>query len=111
MNTALWTSNAGDGYPQQRLSFTDVVDFSKLHSGFVVDPNVQTFVPSIINFSDCKFQDTVVSATMQGSSMLVGVQPEECDDGGKFIFAYYGLAISVIGPVGDKLDPWQAGVN
>jgi hypothetical protein len=52
-----------------------------------------------------------VTANMQGSSMLVGIQPEECDDGGKFIFAYYGLAISVIGPVGDKLDPWQAGVN
>jgi hypothetical protein len=122
MNTALWTSNAGDGYPQQRLSFTDVVDFSKLHSGFVVDPNVQTFVPSSATLSSgngvtvdsggtCKFYDTVVSASMQGSSMLVGVQPEECDDGGKFIFAYYGLAISVIGPVGDKLDPWQAGVN
>lgn len=111
MSTALWTSNAGDGYPQQRLFFTDVVDFSKLHSGFVVDPNVQTFVPYSINSSACKFQDTVVSASMQGSSMLVGVQPEECDDGGKFIFAYYGLAISVIGPVGDKLDPWQAGVN
>jgi hypothetical protein len=122
MNTALWTSNAGDGYPQQRLSFTDVVDFSKLHSGFVVDPNIQTFVPSSATLSSgngvtvdsggtCKFYDTVVSASMQGSSMLVGVQPEECDDGGKFIFAYYGLAISVIGPVGDKVDPWQAGVN
>lgn len=122
VNTALWTSNAGDGYPQQRLSFTDVVDFSKLHSGFVVDPNIQTFVPSSATLSNgngvtvdsggtCKFYDTVVSANMQGSSMLVGVQPEECDDSGKFIFAYYGLAISVTGPVGDKLDPWQAGLN
>jgi hypothetical protein len=122
VNTALWTSNAGDGYPQQRLSFGDTIDFSKLHSGFVVDPNIQTFVPSRATLSGgngvtvdsggtCKFYDTVVGASMQGSSMLVGVQPEECDDGGKFIFAYYGLAISVTGPVGDKLDPWQPGLN
>jgi hypothetical protein len=121
VTTALWTSNAGDGYPQQRLSFTDVIDFSKLHSGFAVDPNIQTFVPSSASLSSdpvvvgaggsCKFYDTVVDASLQGSSMFIGVQPEECDDGGKFIFAYYGLAISVTGPVGDKLDPWLGGLN
>lgn len=122
VTTALWTSNAGDGYPQERLSFADNIDFSKLHSGFAVDPNIQTFVASSATLSSgngvtvdsggtCKFYDTVVSASLQGSSMLVGVQPEECDDSGKFIFAYYGLSISVTGPVGEKLDPWQSGLN
>lgn len=122
VSTALWTSNAGDGYPQERFSFTDTIDFSKLHSGFAVDPNIQTFVPSSATLSSgngvfvdsggtCKFYDTVVTATMQGSTMLLGVQPEECDDSGKFIFAYYGLSISVTGPVGEKLDPWQNGLN
>jgi hypothetical protein len=122
VTTALWTSNAGDGYPPERISLTDAIDFSRLHSGFVVDPNLQTFVASSATLSsgdgvsvgsggNCKFYDTVVSASMQGSSMLVGVQPEECDDSGKFIFAYYGLAISVSGPVGNKLDPWQSGLN
>lgn len=122
VTTALWTSNAGDGYPQERFSFTDTIDFSKLHSGFAVDPNIQTFVASSATLSSgngvfvdsggtCKFYDTVVTATMQGSAMLLGVQPEECDDSGKFIFAYYGLSISVTGPVGNKLDPWQSGLN
>lgn len=118
--SALWTSNAGDGYPPQRISFSDAIDFSKLHSGFAVDPNIQTFVAASARLSSglvvdsggsCKFYDTVVSASMQGNSMLVGVQPEECDDYGKFIFAYYGLAISVTGPAGDKLEPWQSGLN
>lgn len=122
VTTALWDSNAGDGYPQQRISFTDVLDFSKLHLGFAVDDTIQTFVAgsptlssgdgiSVGSGGSCKFSDTVLGANMQGSSMLIGVQPAECDDGGKFIFAYYGLSISVTGPAGDRLDPWQSGLN
>src|SRR5215467_926858 len=79
VTTALWTSNAGDGYPPQRLSFVDAIDFGKLHSGFAVDPDIQTFVPSSASLSpdfgfgggSCKFDDTVVTASMQGSSMFI----------------------------------------
>jgi hypothetical protein len=113
----IWSSNVGDGYPQNRLFFSDSIDLSKMRTGFTLDDNIQTLVlgyPSVdsgINSGSCKYFDTNVSASMQGSNLLVGVQPAECDEYGKFIFAYYGLVISVTGPKGDKLNPWQDGLQ
>jgi hypothetical protein len=119
--TPIWTSNAGDGYPPNRMSFSDSVDFSQLRAGFAIDPNIQTFVGkyapdlglSIIvgDGGSCKYFDVQVSANMQGSKLGVGVQPAECDNSGKFIYAYYGVEVSVIGPKGDLLDPWPNGLQ
>jgi hypothetical protein len=39
------------------------------------------------------------------------VQPAECDNSGKFIYAYYGLQLSVTGPKGDLLDPWPGNLQ
>ena len=122
VDTQIWSSNVGDGYPQQRISFSDWIDFSKLHPGYQLDDTAQTFVVSGPTLSSgfnidvnaeasCKYSDTVLGASMQGSSLGIGVQPAECNDGGKFIFAYYGLGLSVTGPAGDKLDVWQSGLN
>jgi len=119
---AIWTSNAGDGYPPNRLSYSDQIDFSKLRSGFSLDDTAQTLVLAAPNLSSgngitvdsggtCKYYDTVASASMQGSTLAVGVQPAECDDSGKFIYAYYGLVLSVTGPKGDKLSPWPDGLQ
>jgi len=113
----IWSSNVGDGYPQNRLFFSDSIDLSNMRPGFSLDDNIQTLVlgyPSVdsgINSGSCKYFDTNVSASMQGSSLLVGVQPAECDEYGKFIFAYYGLVLSITGPKGDKLNPWQDGLQ
>jgi hypothetical protein len=120
--TTIWTSNAGDGYPPNRLSFSDSIDFSQLRAGFAIDPNVQTFVgkytPNLSSSSvivgdggNCKYFDVQVGANMQGSKLGVGVQPAECDDSGKFIYAYYGVEVSVIGPKGNLLDPWPNGLQ
>jgi hypothetical protein len=102
----IWTSNAGDGYPPNRLSYSDQIDFSKLRPGFTLDDTAQTLVLgsqylssgngiTVDSGGTCKYYDTVVSASMQGSTLAVGVQPAECDDSGKFIYAYYGLVLSV----------------
>ncbi len=117
----IWSSNVGDGYPPNRLSFSDSIDFSQLHPGFALDSNLQTLVgpysPDLnstgigVDGGSCKYLDTVVSANMQGNNLLVGVQPAECDNSGKFIFAYYGLQLSVTGPKGDLLDPWPSGLQ
>ncbi len=116
---AIWTSNVGDGYPPNRLSYSDSIDFSQLRSGFTLDPNLQTIVgkyyPDLsgvgLDSGSCKYMDVVVSANMQGSNLLVGVQPAECDNSGKFIYAYYGLQLSVTGPKGDLLDPWPGSLQ
>jgi hypothetical protein len=118
----IWTSNAGDGYPPTRLSFSDSVDFSQLHAGFTLDANMQTLVgpysPDLssrsgfgVDGGSCKYSDVVVGANMQGKNLLVGVQPAECDNSGKFIYAYYGLQLSVTGPKGDLLDAWPSGLQ
>lgn len=114
----IWSSNVGDGYPPNRLSFGDSIDFSQLRSGFTLDPNLQTFVgkyyPDLgfgLDSGSCKYMDVVVSANMQASNLLVGVQPAECDNSGKFIYAYYGLQLSVTGPKGDLLDPWPGNLQ
>ena len=118
----IWSSNVGDGYPQERLSFSDSIDFGKLRSGFVLDDDIQTLIVSgPASFLDsmsigvgggsCKFYDAALSPTMQSSNLLLGVKPAECDNSGKFIYAYYGLALSVTGPKGDKLDPWPDGLQ
>jgi hypothetical protein len=115
----IWTSNAGDGYPPNRLSFGDSIDFSQLRPGFTLDPNLQTIVgkyyPDLsgngLDTGSCKYMDVVVGANMQGSNLLVGVQPAECDNYGKFIYAYYGLQLSVTGPKGDLLDPWPGNLQ
>jgi hypothetical protein len=119
---SIWTSNVGDGYPPNRLFFSDQIDFSKLRPGFTLDDNAQTLVLGTQSLSsgngitvdsggNCKYYDTVVNASMQGSTLAVGVQPAECDDSGKFIYAYYGLILSVTGPKGDKLNPWPDGLQ
>jgi len=113
----IWSSNVGDGYPQNRLFFSDSIDLSKMRPGFSLDDSIQTLVlgyPSVdsgINSGSCKYFDTNVSASMQGNTLLVGVQPAECDEYGKFIFAFYGVVLSVTGPKGDKLNPWQDGLQ
>jgi hypothetical protein len=111
----IWSSNVGDGYPQTRLSFADAIDFSKLRAGFSLDPDLQTLVAgglgSFVGDGSCKYYDTDVSASMQGSSLTVGVAPAECDNSGKFIYAYYGLELSVTGPKGNQLDPWLSGLQ
>lgn len=105
--TPIWTSNAGDGYPPNRLFFSDSIDISKLHSGFVLDPTAQTYVGTYDNGgADCKYYDVVVSANIQSSKLLLGVQPAECDNDGKFVYAYYAVDLSVTGPKGPLLDPW-----
>lgn len=120
--TPIWTSNAGDGYPPNRMSFGDSIDFSQLRAGFVLDPNIQTLVGSYVpdlssqsgigvDGGSCKYYDVVPSANMQGNNLLVGVQTAECDNGGKFIYAYYGLELSVTGPKGDLLDPWPSNLQ
>jgi len=115
----IWSSNVGDGYPPNRLSYSDSIDFSQLRSGFTLDPNLQAIVgkyyPDLsgsgVDSGSCKYMDVVVSANMQGSNLLVGVQPAECDNYGKFIYAYYGLQLSVTGPKGDLLDPWPGNLQ
>lgn len=115
----IWSSNVGDGYPPNRLSFSDSIDFSQLRPGFTLDPNLQAIVgkyyPDLsgsgVDSGSCKYMDVVVSANMQGSNLLVGVQPAECDNYGKFIYAYYGLQLSVTGPKGDLLDPWPGNLQ
>jgi len=110
--TPIWTSNAtSDGYPPNRLYFGDSIDFSKLRAGFVLDPNLQTLVGKYYADSDCKYFDVVVSANMQGNNLLVGAQPAECDNYGKFVYAYYALELSVTGPKGPLLDPWPTGLQ
>jgi hypothetical protein len=64
-----------------------------------------------VDGGSCKYFDVEVSATLQGSKLSVGVEPAECDNSGKFIYAYYGLALSVIGPKGGLLDPWPDGLQ
>ncbi len=119
---SIWTSNVGDGYPPSRLSYSDQIDFSKLRAGFSLDDDAQTLVLAGPDLSSgngiavdsggtCKYYDTVTSASMQGSTLAVGIQPAECDDSGKFIYAYYGLVLSVTGPKGDKLSPWPDGLQ
>lgn len=115
----IWSSNVGDGYPPNRLSYGDSIDFSQLRPGFTLDANLQTVVgkyyPDLsgngLDSGSCKYYDVVVSANMQGSNLLVGVQPAECDNYGKFIYAYYGLQLSVTGPKGDLLDPWPGNLQ
>jgi hypothetical protein len=118
----IWSSNVGDGYPQTRLSFSDSIDISQLRPGFVPDPNAQTLLGTYgvdlnsqswigVDGGSCKFYDVEVSAALQGNTLNVGVEPAECDNSGKFIYAYYGLALSVIGPKGDLLDPWPDGLQ
>ena len=115
----IWSSNVGDGYPPNRLSYSDSIDFSQLRPGYTLDPNLQTIVgkyyPDLsgngLDTGSCKYMDVLVSANMQGSSLLVGVQPAECDNYGKFIYAYYGLQLSVTGPKGDLLDPWPGNLQ
>ncbi len=119
----IWSSNVGDGYPQNRLSFSDSIDITKLRSGFVLDPGIQSFVAGgPTNFlgsgssvgvdgGSCKYADTELSAATQGNSLLIGVQPAECDNSGKFIYALYGLEVSVTGPKGNLLDPWPSGLQ
>ncbi len=118
LSTPLSDSRTDDGYPPSRLSFSDAIDFSKLRQGFVLDDSAQTLVLGFpYLYSDtfgagtCKYTDTVLSPSLQGSTLLVGVQPEECDSHGKFIYAYYGLILSVTGPKGNKLDPWPNGLQ
>jgi len=116
---SIWSSNVGDGYPPNRLSFSDSIDFSQLRPGFTLDPNLQAIVgkyyPDLsgngVDGGSCKYMDVVVGANMQGSNLLVGVQPAECDNSGKFIYAYYGLQLSVTGPKGDLLDPWPGNLQ
>ena len=115
----IWSSNVGDGYPPNRLSYGDSIDFSQLRAGFTLDSNLQTIVgkyyPDLsgsgLDSGSCKYMDVEVSASMQGSKLLVGVQPAECDNYGKFIYAYYGLQLSVTGPKGDLLDPWPGNLQ
>lgn len=118
----IWSSNVGDGYPATRLSFSDSIDFSQLRPGFVLDPNAQTLLGSYgpdldskswigVDGGSCKYFDVELSAALQGSKLSVGVEPAECDNSGKFIYAYYGLALSVIGPKGGLLDPWPDGLQ
>jgi hypothetical protein len=118
----IWSSNVGDGYPPNRLSYSDSIDFSQLRPGYTLDPNLQTIIgkysPDLssrsgigVDGGSCKYMDVVVGANMQGSNLLVGVQPAECDNSGKFIYAYYGLQLSVTGPKGDLLDPWPGNLQ
>ena len=117
----IWSSNVGDGYPPSRLSFSDSIDFSQLRPGFVLDGDVQTVVgvyaPDLsshgigVDGGSCKYFDVVVSASQTGNTLTVGVQPAECDNSGKFIYAYYGLELSVTGPKGTLLDPWPGGLQ
>lgn len=115
---SIWSSNVGDGYPANRLSFSDSVNFGQLRPGFTLDNTAQTLVLggpvldySSLGPSNCKYNDTVLSASMQGSNLVVSVEPAECDDDGKFISAYYGLILSVTGPKGDSLNPWPDGLQ
>jgi hypothetical protein len=110
----IWTSNAGDGYPPNRLSYSDSIDMNQLRPGFVLDANMQTLVgpySSVVTDASCKYYDVVVGASMQGGVLQVGVQPAECDDWGKYVYAYYALALSVTGPKGQLLDPWPSGLQ
>jgi hypothetical protein len=112
----LWDSpNTSDGYPQSRISWSEFVDMSKLRPGFVLDSDIQTYTTFAGDLSShdigvgggsCKYYDTPLSAAMQNNKLAIGVQPAECDNYGKYIVAYYGLALSVIGPKGSKLNPW-----
>jgi hypothetical protein len=111
LSDAIWSSNEGDGYPQNRLSYSDQIDFSKLRPGFSLDADAQTLVLAAPLSGDCKYYDTVVGASMQGSTLSIGVQPAECDDYGKYIYAYYGLILSVTGPKGNLLNPWPDGLH
>jgi hypothetical protein len=121
MYDPIWSSNVGDGYPPTRLSFSDSIDFSKLRAGFALDNELQTLVgnysPDLssrsigVDGGSCKYMDVEVSASLQNSNLTVGVQPAECDNSGKFIYAYYGLGLSVTGPKGDLLDPWPSGLQ
>ena len=106
----LWDSPTSDGYPQARVSWGEFIDVSKMRPGFVLDTDVQTLIignPSL-GWGSCKFFDVPIGASMQGNKLGIGVQPEECDEDGKFIYAYYGLNLSVTGPKGSKLDPWPS---
>jgi len=117
----IWSSNVGDGYPPNRLSFSDSIDFSQLRPGFVLDSDVQTVVgayaPDLsstgigVDGGSCKYIDVEVSASQAGNTLNVGVQPAECDNSGKFIYAYYGLELSVTGPKGSLLNPWPDGLQ
>jgi hypothetical protein len=112
----LWDSpNTSDNYPQNRVSWSELIDISKLRPGFALDPDIQTFTVFSGDLSShdlgvgggsCKYYDTPLSAAVQNNKLNIGVQPAECDNYGKYIIAYYGLALSVIGPKGSKLNPW-----
>ena len=112
----LWDSpNTSDGYPQNRVSFSEFIDVSKLRPGFEIDSDIQTYTVFSADLNSynlgvdggsCKYYDTPISAAVQSNKLAIGVQPPECDNNGKYIVAYYGLAISVTGPKGSKLNPW-----
>ena len=113
----LWDSPTSDGYPQNRISWGEFIDVSKMRPGFVLDTDVQTLIAGtpdmesigpVVGGGSCKFNDVSIGASMQGNKLGIGVQPEECDNSGKFIYAYYGLNLSVTGPKGSKLDPWPS---
>ncbi len=114
---SLWDSKTSDGYPQTRISWGEFIDVSKMRPGFVLDTDVQTLIlgsPDLnstgigVDGGSCKFSDVPIGASMQGNKLGIGVQPAECDNSGKFIYAYYGLNLSVTGPKGSKLDPWPS---
>lgn len=112
----LWDSpNTSDKYPQNRVSWSELIDISKLRPGFALDTDIQTYTVFSGDLSShdlgvgggsCKYYDTPLSAAVQNNKLNIGVQPAECDNYGKYIIAYYGLALSVIGPKGSKLNPW-----
>ena len=86
------------------ISWGEFIDVSKMRPGFVLDTDVQTLIlgnPSL-GWGSCKFFDVPIGASMQGNKLGIGVQPEECDKDGKFIYAYYGLNLSVTGPKGPQ---------
>jgi hypothetical protein len=94
------------GFNQQWIT---TIDLSKLRTGFI--PNAEFQTSALISDGSCQSYDVPVSGSLVNRVLRLTEQPQQCDDGGKFANASYGLMLSVTGPKGNLLNPWPDGLQ
>ena len=98
-------------YPTQRYSWDVTINLSRvLHSGFVPSPDFQFETVAETTLGDwgsCVFSTISVQPQLDHDIYRLTVSPDVCGGAGdKWAHAGYGVVISVVGPKGNKLDPF-----